>query len=82
MNLVKLTPAACAELCQDVLTERIDYNLSGSNDRRLGRFGIDWNIRESSEKATKLAQKLGQLQPFIAVFRQECMGQLASFGPT
>jgi hypothetical protein len=28
------------------------------------------------------AQKLGQLQPFIAVFPQECMGQLASFGPT
>ena len=29
----------------------------------------------------KLAQKLGQLQPFIAVFPQECMGQLASFEP-
>jgi hypothetical protein len=29
-----------------------------------------------------LAQKLGQLQPFIAVFLQECMGQLAYFGPT
>jgi hypothetical protein len=29
-----------------------------------------------------LAQKLDQLQPFIAVFPQECMGQLASFGPT
>jgi hypothetical protein len=36
----------------------------------------------SSEKDTKLAQKLGQLQPFIAVFPQECVGQLASFGPT
>ena len=36
----------------------------------------------SSEKDTKLAQKLGQLQPCIAVFPQECMGQLASFGPT
>jgi hypothetical protein len=35
-----------------------------------------------SEKDTKLAQKLGQLQPFIAVFPQKCMGQLASFGPT
>jgi hypothetical protein len=29
-----------------------------------------------------LAQMLGQLQPFIAVLPQECMGQLASFGPT
>ena len=35
-----------------------------------------------SEKDAELAQKLGQLQPFIAVFPQECMGQLASFGPT
>jgi hypothetical protein len=26
--------------------------------------------------------KLGQLQPFIAVFPQECIGQLAYFGPT
>ena len=33
------------------------------------------------EKDAKLAQKLGQLQPFTAVFPQECMGQLASFGP-
>ena len=32
-------------------------------------------------KPTVSAQKLGQLQPFIAVFAQECMGQLASFGP-
>jgi serine/threonine protein kinase len=30
----------------------------------------------------KLAQKLGRLQPFTAVFAQEGMGQLAPFGPT
>ena len=30
----------------------------------------------------KLAHKLGQLQAFISVFPQECMGQLVSFGPT
>ena len=36
----------------------------------------------SSEKVAKLAQKLGQLQPFTAVFPQECLGRLASFGPT
>jgi CRP-like cAMP-binding protein len=30
----------------------------------------------SSEKDVKLAQKLGQLQPFIAVFPRQCMGQL------
>ena len=40
------------------------------------------SIRRSSEKDAKLAQKLGQLQPFIAVFPPECMGQLGSFGPT
>ena len=37
---------------------------------------------QASEKDTKLAQKLGQLQPFMAVFLLECTGQLASFGPT
>jgi hypothetical protein len=36
----------------------------------------------ASEKYPKLAQKLGQLQPFMAVFLLECMGQLASSGPT
>jgi hypothetical protein len=35
-----------------------------------------------SEKGARLARKLGQLQPFIAVFPQECIGQLAYFGPT
>jgi hypothetical protein len=33
-------------------------------------------------RETRLAQKSGQLQSFPAVFPQECMGQLASFGPT
>jgi hypothetical protein len=33
-------------------------------------------------KDTKLAQKLGQLQPFTAVFPQGCTGQIASFRPT
>jgi hypothetical protein len=35
-----------------------------------------------SEFDAKLAQNLGQLQPFIAVSPQECMGKLGSFGPT
>jgi hypothetical protein len=34
------------------------------------------------ENDAGLAQKLGQLQPFLAVFPRECVGQLASFGPT
>ena len=39
-------------------------------------------FERASEKDTKLAQKLGQLQQFTAVLPPECMGQLASFGPT
>ena len=35
-----------------------------------------------SEKDAKLAQKSGQLRPFIAVFPQEYVGQLAYFGRT
>ena len=33
-------------------------------------------IHPMSEKDAKLAQELGQLQPFLAVFPQECMDQL------
>jgi hypothetical protein len=33
-----------------------------------------------SDKHTKLAQKLGQLQHFLAVFPQKCMDKLAYFG--
>ena len=36
----------------------------------------------AGENEAQLAQKLGQLQPLIALFSQECMGQLAFFGPT
>ena len=53
-------------------------------------FGPTWGLshfralalRQGSEKDAELAQKLGQLQPVIAVFPQERVGQLASFGPT
>jgi hypothetical protein len=38
--------------------------------------------RSLSEKDGKLAQKLGQLLPFIAVLPQECRGQLAYVGAT
>jgi hypothetical protein len=36
----------------------------------------------AGEIDAKLAQNLGQLQHFTAVFPQECMGQRASFGPS
>jgi hypothetical protein len=38
---------------------------------RMARDGGD-----QSEQDAKLAQKLGQLQPFIALFPHKCMGQL------
>jgi hypothetical protein len=41
-----------------------------------------WPCVGRSERDANLAQKLGQLQPLTAVFPRECMGQLASFGPT
>ena len=51
------------------------------NASNWGRLALPSEF-PASEKDAKLAQKLGQLQPFLAVFPQECMGQLASFGPT
>jgi hypothetical protein len=36
----------------------------------------------ASRTKVRPSAELGQLQPFIAVFPQECMGQLASLGPT
>jgi hypothetical protein len=45
--------------------------------RRHGRV-----VGRQSEKDAKLAQKLGQLQPFIAVFLPECMGNLRFWGLT
>jgi hypothetical protein len=51
------------------------------NERNVA-FVSQWANFPTSEKDDKLAQKLGQLQPSIAVFPQECTGQLASFGPT
>jgi hypothetical protein len=38
--------------------------------------------RRVRDEVSKVRKKLGQLQHFIAVFPQECMGRLASFGPT
>ena len=43
---------------------------------------LGYRLELTSEKDANLAQKLGQLQHFIVVFPQECMGQLGSFGPT
>ena len=52
--------------------------------RRGARARLAYGLPTSSftsENDAELAQKLGQLQPFIAVFPQACTGHLASFGP-
>ena len=52
----------------------------GPQERQLQRRGASHGSR--GEKDAELAQKLGQLQPFVAVLPQECVCQLASSGPT
>jgi hypothetical protein len=51
------------------------FNVQGAvTSRQLSRFSCGF-----SKKDAVPAQKLGQLQPFTAVFPQECMGQLSQF---
>jgi hypothetical protein len=59
---------------------------SGAFSRRssseVARAGWRIYLAHDSEKDTKLAQKMGQFRPLIAVLPQRCTGQLASVGPT
>jgi hypothetical protein len=60
--------------------------LNAQKRRFRARAGRARPVREpraaAGEEDAKLAQKLGQLQFFIAVFSHESMGQLTSIGPT
>jgi hypothetical protein len=51
---------------------------------QAGVHDQDLQNQRQSEKDTKLAQKLGPIQPFIAVLypRRNALGQLALFGST
>jgi hypothetical protein len=49
---------------------------------RLGARRHQPDDGDGGERDAELAQKSGQLPPFIAVFPQECTGQLAPSGPT
>ena len=60
----------------------VSRDVAGDGLGRRGAAGAVGAPHHASEKVVKLVQKLGQLQPLIAVFPQECMGQLAYFGPT
>jgi curved DNA-binding protein CbpA len=55
--------------------------LGGAGQQEAGEAGRRGR-RAASEEDAVSAQKLGKLQPFVAVFPQEYMGQLAPFGPT
>jgi hypothetical protein len=44
--------------------------------------GLHTGVHRQSEHGAVSLQKSGQLQPFVTVFPQGCMGQRASFGPT
>jgi hypothetical protein len=46
--------------------------------RGLARRAV--STSSPGERGAKLAQKLGQLQPFMAVSPEECMGQTCIFG--
>jgi hypothetical protein len=55
------------------------YNI---NENGAGKIDSGAPARRQSGKDAKLAQKLGQLQRFLAVFPQECADHPVSFGPT
>jgi hypothetical protein len=56
---------------------------AGSSCATAGWAAAGWTGWTSRKwEDAQLAQKSGQLQPFLAVFPRDCMGQLASFGPT
>jgi hypothetical protein len=68
----------------DLELERVHRRLIYEVPARSQRFPPEIRLEAEfmrSEKDAKLAQKLAQLQPFLAVFPHECMGKQASFGP-
>ena len=70
-----------AELVRTATAEETEGAALARVDSEAFRREYMAQVRKTSSWP-KLAQKLGQLQPFTAVFPQERVGQLASFGPT
>jgi hypothetical protein len=75
-------PRCRAHAAAPALSRPAGRGRQGHARRPVGRAGGREGAGGKSEKDAKLAQKLGQLQPSVTVSPQECMGQLASFGPT
>ena len=79
------TDSRNASPASQILARNIPTNMSVLDlERYFGRFGTIQSIKQSfcprlresnaiREKDAELAQKMGQLQPFVAVFPQACM---------
>jgi hypothetical protein len=72
--------ASSSSICHSC-TEKSPLRCAAKRPSEPGALGTQ-GCRLRRRPRDKLAQKLGQLQPFITVFPQECMGQLPSFGST
>jgi hypothetical protein len=46
-----------------------------------GEAEVEAALRQAREPRHALAAVLGQLPPVLAAFSEECVGQLAAFGP-
>jgi hypothetical protein len=70
----------------NILDTQLYYRIRGYATydpvRRISTRHVHSAADDIPEKHGKSVQKLDQLQPFMDAFRQECMGQLASFGST
>ena len=70
-------PAASVDLTTLLATKArtaVEHSLNGLVASANARPRLAWKVVGESERDAKLSQKLGRLQPFIAVFAQECMG--------
>jgi hypothetical protein len=67
----------------DILTTPEMLQKAGYATAGVGKMApLNAPVLQVRKTVAKLAQKLGQLQPFIAVFPQECTGRSASLGAT
>jgi hypothetical protein len=77
------TKAACAGVDSDADAGTKDCTFTGPCSGPSGKTVAEaCPMEDTSEEDSELAQKLGQFQPFLAAFPPECVGQLASSGPT
>jgi hypothetical protein len=77
------TKAACAGVDSDADAGTKDCTFTAPCSGPSGKTVAETcPMEDTGEEDAELVRKLGQLQPFLAAFRPECVGQPASFGPT